>query len=52
MSIYDELKHFTYHHGKYNIFLIKDPKYRVIMSENLKDKIVNQMVSEYILKRY
>ncbi len=50
MGIYDELKHFTYHHGKYNIFLIKDPKYRVIMSENLKDKIVNQMVSEYILK--
>lgn len=50
VSIYNSLKDFKYHHGKYNIFLIKDPKYRVIMSENLTDKIVNQMVSEYILK--
>ena len=50
VSIYNSLEAFKYHHGKYNIFLIKDPKYRVIMSENLTDKIVNQMVSEYILK--
>ena len=50
VSIYNSLKDFKYHHGKYNIFLIKDPKYRIIMSENLKDKIVNQMVSEHILK--
>ena len=50
VSIYNSLKDFKYHHGKYNIFLIKDPKYRVIMSENLTDKIVNQMISEYILK--
>ena len=50
VSIYNSLKDFKYHHDKYNIFLIKDPKYRVIMSETLKDKIVNQMISEYILK--
>lgn len=50
INIYNNLNNKTYHHGKYNIFLIKDPKYRVIMSENLNDKIVNQMVSEYILK--
>lgn len=50
VDIYNDLKNYKYHHDKYNIFLIKDPKYRVIMSENLKDKIVNQMVSEYILK--
>ncbi len=50
ISIYNSLKGFKYHHSKYNIFLIKDPKYRVIMSENLTDKIVNHMVSEYILK--
>ena len=50
IEIYNDLKNKKYHHGKYNIFLIKDPKYRVIMSENLNDKIVNQMVSEHILK--
>ena len=50
MGIYQDLKNGCYRHGKYHIFLIKDPKYRIIMSENLKDKIVNQMVSEYLLK--
>ena len=50
ITIYNDLKDYKYHHSKYNIFLIKDPKYRIIMSENLKDKIINQMVSEYILK--
>ncbi len=50
ISVYQELQKGCYRHGKYHIFLIKDPKYRIIMSENLKDKIVNQIVSEYILK--
>ena len=50
INIYNDLANNNYHHDKYNIFLIKDPKYRVIMSEGLKDKIVNQMVSECILK--
>ena len=26
---------------KYKIFIIKDPKYRVIMSDTIYDKIVN-----------
>ena len=38
-----------YDFSKYHIFLIKDPKYRVIMSEKLNDKIVNHLVSKYIL---
>lgn len=38
-----------YHHGNYNIFLISDPKYRVIMSENLSDKIINHLISKHIL---
>ncbi len=50
IEIYNDLKEKHYTHGKYNIFLIKDPKYRIIMSENLKDKIVNLLISEYILK--
>lgn len=44
------LKNKKYKFDKYRIFLIRDPKYRLIMSENIKDKIVNHMVSEYILR--
>ena len=43
------LRNRRYVHGKYNIFLITDPKFRIIMSENISDKIVNRLVSEYIL---
>ena len=35
--------------SKYKIFLISEPKYRLIMSENIKDKLVNHLVSKYIL---
>ena len=49
-SIYDILKNKTYKHGKYNIFLIRDPKYRIVMSENIKDKVINHMVSNIFLK--
>lgn len=34
---------------KYNIFMITDPKCRVVMSLNIEDKIINHLVSEYIL---
>lgn len=30
--------------GKYYIFLIHEPKYRVIMSQNIFDKLVNHLV--------
>ena len=33
----------------YNIFLIKDPKYRVIMSQNIYDKVINHYIAKYIL---
>ena len=36
--------------SKYNIFLIKDPKYRIIMSLNIEDKIINHLISKYILE--
>jgi len=49
-NIYEILKNKTYKHDKYNIFLIKDPKYRVIMSEKIKDKVVNHLLSDFILK--
>lgn len=35
--------------GKYNIFIIKEPKIRLIMSQNVIDKIINHVVSEYFL---
>lgn len=37
----------NYIFSEYQIFLIKDPKYRIIMSENITDKIVNHLVSRY-----
>ena len=37
--------------GKYNIFLITDPKVRVIMSQSVEDKIINHMIAEYLLVR-
>lgn len=35
--------------GKYNIFLIKEPKYRIIMSQNITDKLINHVVADKIL---
>ena len=49
-KIYDILKNETYSHEKYNIFLVKDPKYRIVMSETIGDKIVNHLVSNVFLK--
>lgn len=49
VSIYNSLLNKTYSHGKYNIFGITEPKFRIIMSERLPDKIVNHLVSDYVL---
>lgn len=49
LNIYNVLKDKNYVHGRYNIFIIKKPKLRLIMSENLSDKIVNHLVSYLIL---
>ena len=34
---------------KYNIFTINSPKYRIVMSLNMKDKIINHYVARFIL---
>lgn len=39
----------NYSINKYNIFTINKPKYRIIMSLNIKDKIINHYVTRYIL---
>lgn len=49
MEILFKLKAENYAFSKYNIFLIRKPKYRIIMSENIADKIVNHLVSNLIL---
>ena len=47
--IYNILNSESYHHNKYNIFIIKEPKYRLIMSEGMPDKVINHLVSSYFL---
>ena len=48
-NILNKIKNGTYTFGKYNIFLIKEPKYRLIMSENFTDKIVNHLFSNELI---
>lgn len=47
--VYNDLKNKTYTPGKFNIFYIYDPKKRRIVSQNMYDKLVNHLVSRYIL---
>ncbi len=49
VKIYNTLKNKHYNHLKYNIFIIQEPKYRIIMSELMYDKIVNHLISKYVL---
>lgn len=49
-SIQFLLENKSYTHGSYHIFLIREPKYRLIMSESLSDKIVNHLVSKFVLQ--
>lgn len=46
---YQELKNKKYEMGKFHIFYIYDPKERRIVSQNMYDKLVNHLVSRYIL---
>lgn len=48
-NIYYTLINKTYYPGTYNKFIIYEPKKRLIVSQNMKDKIVNHLVARYIL---
>lgn len=50
VSLYDELAKKKYHHKNFNIFMISEPKYRIVMSEMIRDKLVNHIVSNVFLK--
>ena len=39
----------NYKIGRYNIFLIKEPKCRIIMSQKITDKVINHLVANNIL---
>ena len=47
--IYEELKNERYVVGKYNVFIIYEPKQRTIVSQGMKDKIVNHLIAREIL---
>ena len=49
MNILMLLKERNYKFSRYKIFMIRDPKFRIIMSENIPDKLVNHLVSKHIL---
>ena len=48
-SVYNMLIANNYKVGKYNKFIIYEPKERLIVSQNIIDKIVNHLVARYIL---
>lgn len=47
--IYNDLKNKTYKVSRYNVFYIYEPKKRRIVSLNMYDKVINHLVSRYIL---
>lgn len=49
VKIYQDLVNKNYHFGKYHKFVIYEPKERVIMAMDMYDKVINHLVSEYIL---
>ena len=49
--IYHKLKKKDFNMGKYTIFMINDPKCRIVMSQDIEDKIINHLVSLYALKK-
>lgn len=49
ISILAALKKRVYKHSHYNVFLVHEPKYRIIMSEIMSDKVINHLISKYVL---
>lgn len=49
-NIMESLKSSKIGHEHYNIFLIYEPKCRLVMSLNIRDKIINHFVTRYALE--
>lgn len=39
-----------YQNIRYNIFLIKDPKYRIVISQDIKDKLINHVMANILIE--
>lgn len=50
-NIYNLLANDKYNFYKYNIFMIKEHKYRIIMASNIYDKVINHYFTNYFLYR-
>lgn len=48
-NLYNSLLNETYKPMKYNIFKIYEPKPRIVMSQEISDKVVNHFVMNYYL---
>lgn len=44
VNIYNRLKKRNFKLGKYNIFMITDPKVKIVMTVEIEDKIVNHLI--------
>lgn len=49
INIKNIINNCNYKVAKYNIFLIREPKLRIIMSQNITDKVINHLVAKYFL---
>lgn len=49
INIKNRLQNKKVNFDRYNIFMITDPKCRIVMSQEIEDKIINHLVAEYIL---
>ena len=49
VKIYNDLNNRNYKFGRYHKFIIYEPKKRIIMAMDMYDKLINHLVSEYIL---
>ena len=50
INIYYDIKNNNYSVEHYNVFLIREPKKRIVMSINIHDKIINHYVTTFIFK--
>lgn len=48
-SVYKRLNERNLNVGKYNIFMITDPKCRIVMAQEIEDKIINHLIADYVL---
>ena len=49
INIKNRLESKNYNFDKYNIFMISDPKYRIVMGQSIEDKVINHLAAKYFL---